>query len=128
MTKTSYRIIEGAEPQQRNFREPSTEADTPIIGEARLILAEKRTSLAAMRTGHAGVAVPLSVASLLIATSQYYHALHVLPLIIPPGLILPALIALGSYLIIRALRHTQRCDRMICRIKAGHSKLSEFID
>jgi len=128
MTKTLYRIIEGAETSQIDLPEQSSESDTLIIGEAQLILAEKRTCLAAMRTGLAVIALPLSIVGLLIATSQYYHVLHVLPLIIPLGLILLALIVLGGYLIIRALRHIQRYDRMISRLKAGHAKLSEFID
>jgi uncharacterized membrane protein YidH (DUF202 family) len=93
-----------------------------------LILAEKRTSLAAMRTGIAIFALPLSLMGLLIATSRFYDVLHVLPLIIPLGVMLLALIVLGSYLILRALRHIHRYDRMIHNLKSCHSKLSEFID
>jgi uncharacterized membrane protein YidH (DUF202 family) len=108
--------------------EQSTESDAVIIGEAQLILAEKRTSMAAMRTGIAVFALPLSVLGLLIATSRLYNVLHVLPLIIPLGIMLTALVVLGSYLIIRALRHIHREDQMIRRIKKCHSKLSQFLD
>jgi len=106
----------------------SQDTDALIINEAQLILAEKRTSLAAMRTGIAVFVLPLSVLGLLIATSRYYDVLHVLPLIIPLGLMLLALIALGSYLIIRALWNIHRYDRLIRQLKACHSKLSEFLD
>jgi uncharacterized membrane protein YidH (DUF202 family) len=104
------------------------DTDALIINEAQLILAEKRTSLAAMRTGIAVFALPLSVLGLLIATSRYYDVLYVLPLIIPLGVMLLALIALGSYLIMRALRNIHRYDRLIHQLKVCHSKLSEFLD
>jgi len=102
--------------------------DGLIINEAQLILAEKRTSLAAMRTGIAVFVLPLSVMGLLIATSRYYDVLHVLPLIIPLSLILLALIVLGSYLVIRSLRNIHRYDRLINQLKVCHSKLSAFLD
>lgn len=108
--------------------ENSQASDALIINEAQLILAEKRTSLAAMRTGIAVFVLPLSVLGLLIATSRYYDVLHVLPLIIPLGIMLLALIALGSYLVIRALRNIHRYDQLIHRLKVCHSKLSAFLD
>ena len=108
--------------------ESSQGNDALIINEAQLILAEKRTSLAAMRTGIAVFVLPLSVMGLLIATSRYYNILHVLPIIIPLAIILLALIALGSYLVLRSLRNIIRYDRMIHRLKVCHSKLSEFLD
>ena len=108
--------------------EQSKESDATIISEAQLILAEKRTSLAAMRTGIAVVALPLSVLGLLIATSRYYDILHVLHLMIPLLIFLIALIVLGSYLIIRALRNIHRYDRLMHQLKTCHSKLSRFLD
>ena len=100
----------------RTLPAPNTKGDSDaiIINEAQLILAEKRTSLAAMRTGIAVFALPLSVLGLLIATSRYYDVLHVLPLIVPLGIMLTALIVLGSYLIIRALRNIHHYDRADC--------------
>ncbi len=103
------------------------ESDALIINEAQLLLAEKRTSLAAMRTGIAVFALPLSVMGLLIATSKFYDVLHVLPLILPLGVMLLALIVLCTYLIIRALRNIHRYDQLIHRLKVSHSKLSEFL-
>ncbi|MGA8239636.1 MAG: hypothetical protein WB818_03615, partial [Desulfobacterales bacterium] len=52
--------------------------DPIIINEAQLILAEKRTSLAALRTGITVFALPLSVLSLLIVTSKFYDVVHVI--------------------------------------------------
>ena len=118
----------GVEEEVFVCTEHSQGNDALIINEAQLILAEKRTSLAAMRTGIAVFVLPLSVMGLLIATSRYYNVLHVLPLIIPLAIILLALIALGSYLVVRSLRNILRYDRMIHRLKVCHSKLSEFLD
>ena len=128
MVKALYRMIDGLQKQQNVCAGPSTDSDALIINEAQLILAEKRTSLAAMRTGIAVFALPLSVMGLLIATSRYYDVLHVLPLIVPLGVMLMALIILGSYLIYRALSNIHRYDRLIHQLKACHSKLSEFLD
>src|SRR5436853_3351931 len=45
--------------------------DNLILGEIQVLLAEKRAALASMRTGIAVFALPLSVLSVLIATSRY---------------------------------------------------------
>ena len=99
-----------------------------VINEIQLILAEKRTSLAAMRTGIAVFALPLSVVSVLIATSKYYDVLHVMHLLVPLLVICTALVFLGSYLIIRYLIRLHRHDQLILDIKRKHSQIAEFID
>jgi hypothetical protein len=48
-----------------------TAVDSVIISEAQLLLAEKRTSLAAMRTGTAIFALPLCVLTALIGILKY---------------------------------------------------------
>ena len=57
--------------------------DNVIFGEIQVLLAEKRTALAAMRTGIAVFALPLSVLSALIATSRFYSMEKVMPLLAP---------------------------------------------
>lgn len=80
-----------------------------IVGEVQLLLAEKRTSLAALRTGIAVLVLPLSVLSLLVATSRHYDFFHVLYLIVPLFFLNAALAALGGYLIAaRSSRCTTR--------------------
>lgn len=127
---SEYPVHRRAAAREEAFtcEEHSSDSDAIIINEAQLILAEKRTSLAAMRTGIAVFALPLSVMGLLIATSRYYDVLHVLPLIIPLGIMLAALAILGSHLIIRSLRHIHHYDRLILKLKACHSKLSRIVD
>lgn len=105
-----------------------TELNSIAINEAQLVLAEKRTSLAVMRTGIAILALPLSVMSVLIATSKYYDALHVLHFLVPLGILNFGLIVFGIYLIIRSIIRMQHYDRLIHNIKLNHSIIGEFID
>jgi hypothetical protein len=104
------------------------ESDNVIIGEVQLILAEKRTSLASMRTGIAVFAIPLSVLSILIATSKYYDVLHVLHWLIPLLAISGAMFVLGSYLIVHSIIRLHRHDKLIHELKQKHSRMAEFID
>jgi uncharacterized membrane protein YidH (DUF202 family) len=99
-----------------------------IINEVQLILAEKRTSLASLRTGIAVFAIPLSIMGVLVATSRYYEIPDVLPLFIIVMVINALLLALGAYLVIRAIIKLRREDRMINEIKRKHSAIAEFID
>ena len=99
-----------------------------VINEVQLILAEKRTSLAAMRTGNAVFALPLSVLSILVATSKYYDLIQVIHFIVPLLVICAALIFLGSYLILRSIFRLHRYDKLILDIKRKHSKIAEFLD
>jgi uncharacterized membrane protein YdbT with pleckstrin-like domain len=110
------------------MEETTDRVDAIIINEAQLILAEKRTSLSVLRTGITVLVLPLSVMSVLIATSKYYDIFHVFHFVVPVILLNIALTALGAYLIIRATLRLHRYDRMIKQIKAKHSKLSEFLD
>jgi uncharacterized membrane protein YidH (DUF202 family) len=102
--------------------------DTIAISEVQLVLAEKRTSLAVMRTGIAVLVLPLSVLSVLIATSKYYDFIHVLHLMVPL-LILSSLLAIfGIYLVLRSVVRMHRYDKIILKIKQKHSAIAEFID
>lgn len=108
--------------------EEEMESASIIIGELQLILAEKRTSLAAMRTGIAVFILPLSALSFLVATSQYYDLIHVLHFLVPLLAICAGMIFLGSYLIIRSILRLRRYDRLILDIKRKHSQVAEFLD
>jgi uncharacterized membrane protein YidH (DUF202 family) len=99
-----------------------------IINEVQLILAEKRTSLASLRTGLAVFAIPLSIMSVLVATSRYYDVIEVLHLFTAVMAINVFLLALGGYLIIRSIIKLRREDRMIRAIKRKHSAIAELID
>ncbi len=102
--------------------------DTLIINEVQLLLSEKRTSLSTMRTGIAIFAFPLSVLSVLIATSRQYQPKDVLPFLVPLALINAALIALGSYLIVHSIRRARHYDQLILDLKRQHSRLAALLD
>ncbi len=103
-------------------------SETIIINEVQLLLAEKRTSLAAMRTGIAVFVLPITVMSVLIATSKYYDIIHVMHLLVPLLILCTALVLLGSYLIIRSMMRIHHHDKHISEIKRKHSTVAEFID
>jgi len=119
---------------------PPDQGDTPskkecefvpegiIINEVQLLLAEKRTSLSTMRTGIAVLVLPLSVLSVLIATSKYYDVLQVMHLIIPLLVICVVLVLLGSYLIIRAMIRMRHHDSLILQLKRKHRWIAEYVD
>ncbi len=98
-----------------------------LINEVQLILAEKRTSLAMMRTGIAVLALPLTIMSFLIATSKYYTIFHVLHFLIPLIVMGIVLIGLGSYLIIHSIMRMRYYDRFIHGIRQQHSILAKII-
>jgi hypothetical protein len=102
---------------------------TPIvINEAQLILAEKRTWLASLRTGIAFFALPLSVLSLLIATSKYYDVFKILYLFVPVAVMNLVLIVIGLFLTIRSIGKIRHCDYLIERLKSKYGALTEFLD
>jgi uncharacterized membrane protein YidH (DUF202 family) len=88
-----------------------------LMNELQLLFAEKRTSLSVLRTGIAVFVLPLSVMSVLIATSEYYSLNKVLHLFVPVVILNSLLVILGIYLIVRALLRIYRVDQHINEIK-----------
>ena len=103
-------------------------SDATIIAEIQLLLAEKRTSLAVLRTGITMAILPLSVMSLLIATSRYYEMSKVWHILVPLLVICLVLLIVAAYLISRSIAKFMREDRLIMEIKKKHSRIAEFID
>jgi len=93
-----------------------------------LILAEKRTALAALRTGIAVIVLPLSILSVLVATSKFYEITQVMHLLAPLLGICTILILLGFFLIIHSILRIHRHDRLVRKIKQKHSAIAEFMD
>ena len=112
--------------------EPVDELNAPldavVLNEMQLLLAEKRTSLSAMRTGIAVFAFPLSVLSVLIATSKSYEIHEVLHWLVPLILLNLGLVVLGIYLITRAVMRIRHYDRMIDNLKNKYARLAELLD
>ena len=78
---------------------PNSKTIILSINQVQLLLAEKRTALAIMRTGIAVFALPLSIFSALIATSKWYEAVDVWPLLVLVSLMNISLIIFSVYLI-----------------------------
>jgi uncharacterized membrane protein YidH (DUF202 family) len=97
--------------------------DIPRI---QLILAEKRTSLAVMRTGIGVFTLPLSVITVLVATSRYYNVFETFHLLVPLLGVCAGLIVLGIYLVHRSVRRIKKQDALINMIKQQDPALAKF--
>jgi len=101
--------------------------DATTFNEVQLLLAEKRTSLSAMRTGIAVFAFPLLVLSVLIATSKSYEIRDVMQWLVPLVLLCLGLTVLGIYLITRSVIRIQRYDRLLDQLKSKSARLAELL-
>src|ERR1700736_4800430 len=102
--------------------------DNIIFGEIQVILSEKRTALSSLRTGIAIFALPLSVLSVLIATSHYYNFGKVMPLLVPLLLLNLGLVLLGSWLIYHSMCRLHHYDRLIRQLTQKYQSIADFID
>jgi len=102
--------------------------DGVILSEVQVILAEKRTALSFLRTGIAIFALPLSVLSVLIATSRYYEVAKILRFLVPLLALNAALVALGVYLVVHSILRIRHYDRHIQELKRQHSAIAAFIE
>jgi hypothetical protein len=102
--------------------------DNIIFGEIQVILSEKRTALSSLRTGIAIFALPLSVLSVLIATSHYYKFEKVMPLLVPLLLLNLGLVVLGSWLIYHSIHRLHHYDHLIRQLTQKYRSIAEFID
>lgn len=106
-------------------------AEIPLnikINTITMILAEKRTSLAVLRTGVALFALPLSILGLLIATSKYWVLSEQWHLFVPIFLICNFLIVLGLFLIFRSMKRILSFDKFIKKIKDDSEELKMLME
>ena len=122
MEGTGNSLIEPADAEAGATRKN----ESVSISRIQLILAEKRTSLAVMRTGIGVFTLPLSVVTVLVATSRYYDFLETSHLLLPLLGICAGLIVLGIYLVHRSVRRIWKQDALINRIKQQDPGLAEF--
>jgi len=102
--------------------------DSVIFGEIQVLLAEKRTALASLRTGIAVFALPLSVLSALIATSRYYSMEKVMPLMVPLMLLNLGLVALGCWLVFRSIHRIHHFEARIRELSHKYRSIAQFIE
>jgi len=102
----------------------SPQLDALLLGEIQVLLSEKRTALSSMRTGIAVFALPLSVLSVLIATSRYYSIGKVMPL----PLLNLGLVVLGTWLVFHSIGRLHHYDRLIRELTQKYRSLAEIVD
>jgi hypothetical protein len=102
--------------------------DNVIFGEIQVLLAEKRTALASLRTGIAVFALPMSVLSALIATSRYYNMEKVMPLLLPLMCLNTGLVVLGTWLVFRSIRRIHHFEHRIKELSHKYRSLAQFIE
>jgi uncharacterized membrane protein YidH (DUF202 family) len=122
MEGTGNPLIEAADAGAGGARK----SESVSVSRIQLVLAEKRTTLAVMRTGIGVFTLPLSVVTVLVATSRYYDVLETYHLLIPLLGICAGLIVLGIYLVHRSVRRIRKQDAMINKIKQQDPGLAEF--
>ena len=98
-----------------------------LMSEIQLLLAEKRTSLATLRTGITVFVLPLSVLTILVSTSKFYNVFEVPFFLIPLIGICIFLITLGIYLIMRAIKNIKQFDDIITGIKKKDKIIERLI-
>src|SRR5260370_17476867 len=99
-----------------------------ILGEIQVLLAEKRTALSSLRTGIAIFALPLSVLSVLIATSRYYSFGKVMPLLLPLLLLNFGLLLLASWLIYISIHRIRHYEHRIPELTQKYRSIADFVD
>ncbi|MFB3785064.1 MAG: hypothetical protein ACE15F_01705 [bacterium] len=104
---------------------PGTEQYTQILL-IQLILAEKRTSLSLMRTAIAIFSLPLSVGTVLIATSRWYSFFEIYELLIPVLFVCAGLLMAGVYIFTRAIIRIRKQEALIEKIKKEDPLLSQY--
>lgn len=104
--------------------QPSKESTS--VSRIQLVLAEKRTSLAVLRTGIGVFTLPLSVITVLVATSRFYNFLDTSHLLVPLLGLCGGLVVLGVYLVHRSVRRIKTQDALINRLKHQSSALEEL--
>jgi uncharacterized membrane protein YidH (DUF202 family) len=102
--------------------------DSIVFGEIQVLLAEKRTALASLRTGIAVFALPMSVLSALIATSRYYSMEKVMPLLLPLMLLNLGLVVLGTWLVIRSIRRIHHFEARIKELSHKYRSIAQFVE
>ena len=109
-------------------KDESSQLDSLILGEVQVLLSEKRTALSIMRTGIAVFALPLSVLSVLIATSRYYSIGKVMPLLMPLVLLNLGLVVLGTWLVFHSIGRLHHYDRRIRELTQKYRSLAEVVE
>jgi uncharacterized membrane protein YidH (DUF202 family) len=99
-----------------------------VFDEVNLMLSEKRTALSILRTGIAIFSIPLSLGSVLIATSQLYDPDQILYLIVPVLAGCTLLVLISLWLMITAAVKLRNNERRLDRLIEKNQFLRNIVD
>ncbi len=99
-----------------------------VFDEVSLMLSEKRTALSILRTGIAIFSIPLSLGSVLIATSQLYDPDKILYLIVPVLAGCTLLVLISLWLMITAAVKLRNNERRLDRVIEKNQFLRNIVD
>ena len=94
----------------------------------RTIDAEKRTHLAELRTGIGILTIPMSLLTILIATSNYYSIDSVLSFVFGLVIGIIALSSVGAYLVIKSLQKIKATEKLRDSCKDVSGLIDEYQD
>ena len=98
-----------------------------LMTEVQLLLADKRTAYALLRTGVTVSLVPLSLWTFLIGTSKLWNPFDVMWILIPFGILTTMLFALGIYLVSHALAHVRHTEAVLTGLRSSDTMLEELM-
>lgn len=99
-----------------------------VFDEVSLMLSEKRTALSILRTGIAIFSIPLSLGSVLIATSQLYDPDKILYLIVPVLAGCTLLVLISLWLMVTAAVKLRNNERRLDRVIEKNQFLRNIVD
>lgn len=99
-----------------------------VFDEVNLLLSEKRTALSILRTGIAVFLIPLSIGSVLIATSQLYKPEKILFLLVPVLAGCTLLILISLWLVVTAFVKLRRYENQLSQIIEKNQFLRPFVE
>lgn len=99
-----------------------------VFDEVSLMLSEKRTALSILRTGIAIFSIPLSLGSVLIATSQLYDPDKILYLIVPVLAGCTLLVLISLWLMVTAAVKLRNNERRLDRLIEKNQFLRNIVD
>lgn len=97
------------------------------MAQIQVLLAEKRTSLAVFRTGAVLLALPISIITVLITTSDFYTVENVWQFFTFLIAVCTALVVMGLYMCVRSWRRVRKVDHRVDFLKMAIQPLDHII-
>ena len=98
-----------------------------LMTEVQLLLADKRTAFALMRTGVTVALVPMALWTFLIGTSQLWNVFDVLWVLVQFAAVTLTLFALGAYLVLHALEHLRHTEAVLVGLRSSDTMLEQLM-